>query len=251
MFLVLKMKHLVICAVAAIAVIAVSAGAAWGVASGIAKKERKLPIYCVQTEEKVIALTFDAAWGADKTKTIADILTEYDAKATFFLVGFWMEKYSDEVKYLDEKGIEIGNHSNKHPDLTGLSEAQIKSEIETVNTMIKNLIGKTPRFFRAPYGAYNNKVVGTVESLGMQCIQWDVDTLDWKGLSGAEIARRITDNVKNGSIVLQHNNSDHITEAMPIYLKALKEQGYRFVTLSELVARDNYTIDHSGKQIKK
>ena len=249
MFLVFKKRHIGIALIAIILVCALSVGTATALTSVSAKVKRKIPIYCVESSEKVIALTFDAAWGADKTKEIVDILDKYNAKATFFLVGFWIDKYPEETKYLVEHGIEIGNHSDSHPDLTQKGKNVVEREIISVNDRIEKFTNQKVRFFRAPFGAYNNQLMEVLEDLNMQGIQWDVDTLDWKGISGNDIANKVINKAKNGSIVLQHNNSDHILEALPIYLEEMTRQGYKFVTLSELVLKDNYKIDSSGKQI--
>ena len=209
---------------------------------------RKVPIYNVETDKKQVAISFDAAWGADKTQKIVELLTEYDVKATFFLVGFWTEKFPDMVKLINEKGMEIGTHSNTHPDMAKLSAEQVKSELTTSIQKIKDIIDIDIKLFRAPFGSYNNTVLDTATSLGLQTIQWDVDSLDWKGISGAEISTRILNRVKNGSIILCHNNSDHILDALPIVLDRLKKQGYTVSCIGDLVYKDNYVIDRAGVQ---
>ncbi len=211
---------------------------------------RKIPVYNVDTTEKKVAISFDAAWGADKTEQIMEILDEYDVNATFFLVGFWAEKYPDLVKKIHENGYEIGTHSNTHPDLTKLSNEQIRLElttsIEAINTAVGSDVGV--KLFRAPYGAYNNSVIEAAEDLGLQTIQWNVDSLDWKGISGAEITERIMTRVSAGSIILCHNNSDHILDALPVVLDRLKMQGYTVCSIGEIVYTENYTIDRAGVQ---
>lgn len=211
---------------------------------------RKVPIYNVETEEKQVAISFDAAWGADKTQEIIDILKEFDVSATFFLVGFWVDDYPEMVKAIDEAGFEIGTHSNTHPDMVKLDKSTMKSELETSISKIKEVTGKDVSLFRAPYGSYNNDLLDTAENLGLKTIQWDVDSLDWKGLSASEIANRITSRVKNGSIILMHNNSDNILDGLRLTLNKLKVQGYKVTGISELVYADNYTIDRNGVQHK-
>lgn len=211
---------------------------------------RKVPIYNVETEEKQVAISFDAAWGADKTQGIIDILKEFDVSATFFLVGFWVDDYPEMVKAIDEAGFEIGTHSNTHPDMVKLDKSTMKSELETSISKIKEVTGKDVSLFRAPYGSYNNDLLDTAESLNLKTIQWDVDSLDWKGLSASEIANRITSSVKNGSIILMHNNSDNILDGLRLTLNKLKVQGYKVTGISELVYADNYTIDRNGVQHK-
>jgi polysaccharide deacetylase family sporulation protein PdaB len=209
---------------------------------------RKVPIYSVQTDEKRVAITFDAAWGADKTAGIIDILNDFGVKATFFLVGFWTDKYGEMVELIDKNGLEIGTHSNTHPDMTTLSAETIKSELESSMQLITNITNKEVKLFRAPYGAYNNTLLETATSLGLTTIQWDVDTLDWKGLSGEEMCTRVLKYVKNGSIILCHNNSDHILEALPLILDRLQKQGYTIGAVGDLIYSENYEIDRNGIQ---
>ncbi|MEG2453705.1 MAG: polysaccharide deacetylase family protein, partial [Clostridia bacterium] len=212
------------------------------------KSNKKLPVYSVSTEEKKVALTFDAAWGADKTRGIIELLKKFDADATFFLVGFWITRYPAETKYISDCGFEIGNHSNNHLNMSKLNKEDINREISTVNTQLRELTGKTPKFFRPPFGDYDNKLIECIEALDMVAIQWSVDSLDWKGIQSKEIAQRVLSRVQNGSIILFHNNSDYILEALPIILAMLHTKGYKMVSLDEMVATKNFTIDNSGVQ---
>lgn len=209
---------------------------------------RLVPIYSVETSEKKIALTFDAAWGSDKTLKIVDILSKAGIKGTFFLVGFWIEQNQDKVKAIDDAGFDIGTHSNTHPKMSTLSQAKMTEELETSISMIKNITGKPVKFFRAPFGDYSDAVLNTATGLGLKTIQWDVDTLDWKGLSANEILARVKQSVKNGSIILCHNNSDHILEALPLMISYLSSQGYKMVKISELVYENDYIVDNNGLQ---
>lgn len=219
--------------------------------SVFAKDERLLPIYSVETEEKKIAISFDAAWGADDTDTLISILQQYNVPATFFVVGEWVDKYPEEVKKLSDAGHDVMNHSATHPYMTKLSKEKMLEELNTCNAKIAAITGKTPTLFRCPYGDYDNKVVSTVETLGMKTIQWDVDSLDWKDSSTVDsIVTRVTGKVKNGSIVLFHNDAEYTPEALPIILEKLTSEGYTFVKIADLIYYDNYTLDHEGKQIK-
>lgn len=209
---------------------------------------RLVPIYSVDTSEKKVALTFDAAWGSDKTLKIVQTLEDAGVKGTFFLVGFWIEQNKDKVKAIDEAGFDIGTHSNTHPKMSTLSQAKMKEELETSMNMITNITGKPVRFFRAPFGDYNDTLLTVAGSLGLKTIQWDVDSLDWKGLSANEILSRVKSSVKNGSIILCHNNSDHILEALPLVISYLKTEGYSIVKISQLAYDDNYIIDNNGLQ---
>lgn len=248
-FLILKKKNLKYIFIIAITLVLLALninGTSAQVYFGIAP--RLVPIYSVDTTEKKVAITFDSAWGADKTLKIIETLKEYDVNATFFLVGFWVEKYPDMVEALKESGIEIGTHSNTHADFAKLSADQMEKELTTSMDLISNITGSKPTLFRAPYGSYNNEVIKTASNLGLKTIQWDVDTLDWKGLSAVDICNRVLNNVKEGSIILCHNNSDHILEALPLILERLKMKGYTVTSVGNLIYQENYTVDNLGIQ---
>ncbi len=222
-----------------------------GTTTAFAAKDKKLPIYCVQTEKKQIAISFDAAWGNDDTTTLINILSEYNVPATFFVVGTWVDKYPESVKQLSAAGHRIENHSNTHPYMTKLSVAQMKNEIECCNEKIAQITGRQPSLIRVPYGDYDNRVVETVQEMNMYCIQWDVDSLDWKDNATPDsIYQKVTNKVKNGSIVLFHNDAEFTPAALGNILKTLKEDGYEFVFIEDLIYKDNFEIIHDGTQCK-
>ncbi len=215
------------------------------------KTVRSLPIYRVGTEEKVVALSFDAAWGADNTLKILETLKDYDIKANFFVVGFWAEKYGDKLKTLSERGrVEIGTNSNTHTHMSKLSKDAIKLELDTSMSLIEDITGVRPELFRAPFGDYNDTLIDTAKEEGLFTIQWDVDSLDWKNLSASDIAVRVLKGVRNGSIVLMHNDGKHTVEALPLVIEGLKNKGYNFKTIGEMIYRENFTITHDGTQIR-
>jgi polysaccharide deacetylase family sporulation protein PdaB len=209
---------------------------------------RELPIYCVDTPEKKIAISFDAAWGADYTEDLLKILKNYDVKTTFFLVGFWVDKYPDVVKRIDEEGHEIGNHSSKHPHMSQLSKEQIIAELSGTSKKIESITNKKVALFRPPFGDYNNRLIETSREMGLQVIQWDVDSLDYKDYGTDAIVKRVLSKVKNGSIVLFHNNATYTKDALPIILENLRKEEYEIVPVSELIYKENYYIDHTGMQ---
>lgn len=209
---------------------------------------RKVPVYSVDTQNKQVAISFDAAWGADKTDGILEILKEYDVTATFFLVGFWVDEYGEKVQAISDAGMEIGTHSENHPDMAKLDAETIKNELVTSTQKIENITNKKVELFRAPFGSYNNTLLDQAESLGLITIQWDVDTLDWKGLSAAEMSARVNSKVKNGSIILMHNNSDNILDGLRLILDCLTMQGYDVTSVGELIYKDNFEIDRNGVQ---
>ena len=211
-------------------------------------KARSLPIYSVAREEKKIAISFDCAWGTEHTDAILKALDQNDVRCTFFMVEFWTEKYPEYVKKIDEAGHEIGTHSKTHPYMSKLSEAEIRAELSSSSEAITAVTGKKVDLFRPPYGDYDNLVIDTAKSMGIYSIQWDVDSLDWKDLSATDIAMRIINGVKPGSIILCHNNGLHTAEALPLIFSTLQNRGYEFVPIGELIYRENYTIDSAGKQ---
>lgn len=253
MFIVVKRKSLIFVLALTLAFVVLLLSVGYGEASAVffGQSTRKVPVYGVKTDEKVIALTFDAAWGADKTQGILDILKEHNATATFFLVGFWIDKFEAETKKIADAGLDVGNHSNNHLNMAKIAEDEIIKEIVSVNERIQRITGKTPKFFRAPFGAYNNRLLDSVSSMNMTTIQWTIDTLDWKGLSTKDIVERVVPKAKNGDIVLFHNNSDNVLNALPLVIAGLKSKGFKFVKLSDLVLTDNYYIDNNGIQHAK
>ncbi len=217
----------------------------------VSGQKRDLPIYCVQKpeNEKVVALSFDAAWGNEDTEQLIEIMNKYNVKTTFFVVGSWVDKYPESVKQLHDAGHEIMNHSNSHPHMTQLSVEKMKEEAYKCDEKIKAITGVKPTLFRAPYGDYNNDVIGAMRETGHYTIQWDVDSLDWKDLSADEICSRVTSKVKPGSIVLFHNAALHTPEALPAIIECLQKDGYKIVPVSEIILTEDYTIDASGMQI--
>ena len=209
---------------------------------------RLIPIYCVEREEKVCSITFDCAWGTEYTDEILKALKNCDVRATFFMVEIWAEKYPEFVKNIDEYGCEIGTHSSTHSYMSKLNAEGIKQELTTSSEAIESITGKKVELFRPPYGDYDDELIKTASELGYYTIQWDVDSLDWKDLSASDIAMRVINGVKNGSIILMHNNGLHTAEAVPIILETLKNRGYSFVPVGEIIMRENYVIDGTGMQ---
>lgn len=212
------------------------------------------PIYKVKTEEKLISLTFDINWAEkDELDNILNVLDKYNVKATFFIMGGWVN-YSEDNKNkfirIYERGHEIGNHSYIHPMFTKISEDRIKEEIEKTEKVFMDTIGINSKLFRFPSGDYNGKVSKYIDSLGYQSIQWDVDSLDWKE-SGADYEyNRVMDKVSNGSIVLFHNNAKYTPQNLEKIIDKLKEE-YKFVPVGELIYKEGFYINEEGEQVKK
>ena len=187
-------------------------------------------------------------WGNEDTQELIDILGRYGVRATFFVVGDWVDKYPESVKALHDAGHEVMNHSNTHAHMNQLSAQEIIADVEACNDKIEAVTGVRPTLIRPPYGEYNDQVISAIRSIGMEPIQWDVDSLDWKEISAQEIAQRVTSRVQSGSIVLFHNAALHTPEALPGILECLLQEGYTFVPISELILEEPYTIDHTGRQ---
>lgn len=212
----------------------------------------QIPIYCVEQAEKTASITFDCAWGAGDIPDILQTLKKENIKATFFLVGQWAEKYPEATKLIAQDGHDIANHSYSHLRMGAIDNKKIRSEISLCNEKLYELTGKKVDLFRAPYGDYNKNVVAIAKELGCYTIQWDVDSLDWKpGISQQEIISRITKRTKPGSIILFHNDTPHTAKILPEIIAALKNEGYGFAPVSKMILRDNYSIDHEGRQRKK
>lgn len=217
-------------------------------ATTVVARKRELPVYSVERDDKVISISFDASWGADKTIPILDILDQYGVKTTFFLVGGWVDKYPDMVKEIFARGHEIGNHSNTHPQMSKLGEEEIRDELRMMSDKVEKLTGVRPTLFRPPYGDYNNRVVQVSRAEGYEAVQWSIDSLDWKNRGTQDIIKRCTYKVQNGDIVLFHNDSNDIVNALPTVIQHYQGLGYAIVPVGRLVLTGDYTIDVQGKQ---
>ncbi|MGE6492291.1 LysM peptidoglycan-binding domain-containing protein [Exiguobacterium sp. NPDC077395] len=200
-------------------------------------------ITSVNTTNKVVALTFDDGADGANTNKILDILAKNNVKATFFLTGSGANNHPQYIKNIAAKGHQLGNHSYTHPDFTKLTATQMKSELDRTEALIKSLTGKTTKpIFRAPFGAVNSTVLNGVGAAGYgYTIQWNIDTIDWKGLTASQINTKVQTNIKPGSIVLMHTGAGApgTPLALPTMISQLKAKGYQFVTVSQLLAYQN------------
>lgn len=211
---------------------------------------KKLPIYSVERDDNKLAISFDAAWGAEYTEEILNILERYGIRTTFFVVQFWVEDYPDVARMIVNRGHEIGNHSATHPEMGNLSVQQIEEEIMATHQTIYETTGFEPCLFRPPFGHYSERLLETLEGLGYFTIQWDIDSLDWKERGAEDIYRRVTAQAGPGSIILFHNNAKHITKALPLILDFFQAHNLEVVPISELIYWENFHIDHQGRQHK-
>lgn len=213
---------------------------------------KELPIYSVETEEKKVALSFDAAWGNEDTQTILDILAKYNVHVTFFMTGGWVESYPEDVKKIYAAGHDLGNHSENHKNMSQLSDSECQDELMKVHNKVKELTGVEMNLFRPPYGDYDNHVITNAKDCGYYTIQWSVDSLDWKDYGVESIIKTVTEHkdLKNGAIILMHNGAKYTAQALPTVIEKLQADGYQIVPISELIYKDDYHLDVTGRQIK-
>lgn len=254
MFFVLNKQKIIVYGVSVLTVILL-----FCVASGMkepetvqtsANNEKLLPIYNVETNENKVAFTMNCAWNADDIDKILEILKNNNVKITFFVVGDWVDKYPEAVKKMSEAGHEIASHSNTHPKVANLSYEENIKEIEESVEKIEKIAGKKSNLYRPPYGEYNNTVIRSAEDKGYKSIQWNLDTLDYTGLTGEEMWKRI-EKVKPGDIILSHNGTKHTADSLDMLIKNIKSKKIEIVKVSELIYQDNYKINVNGTQIKK
>lgn len=216
----------------------------------VAKANRKLPIYSVDTTNKKIAITFDAAWTNQDTQDLIDILKKHNAKATFFIVGDWAEKFPESVKAFYDAGHTIANHSDTHKAFSKCSREEIRKEIINCNKKLEAITGAPITLVRAPSGDYTNQSLDVCKELNMTMIQWNCDSLDYTKISTDEIVNRVVKGTSNGAILLFHNGVENTAPALDIILTELSKQGYSFVSVEDLIYKEDYYIDHTGKQCK-
>ena len=144
-----------------------------------------------------------------------------------------------------------GSHSDTHPHVNNLSYEKNIEEIEKSNDRLEKIIGSRTKLYRAPYGEYNNTVIKAASDKSYYTIQWSLDTLDYTGLTGDEMWKSLDMKLSNGDIILTHNGTKHTANSLDMLLKNIKQKGFNIVPISELIYKDNYTIDSTGMQIQK
>lgn len=212
---------------------------------------RELPIYCVETDKKQVALSFDAAWGNEDTARILEILRKHNVKVTFFMTGGWVESYPEDVKAILADGHDLGNHSENHKNMSQLSDAECQEELLKVHTKVQELTGYEMCLFRPPYGDYDNHVITNAKKCGYYAIQWSIDSLDWKDYGVDNIVERVcnSDKLGNGAIILMHNGAKYTADALDTVITTLQEKGYELVPISQLIYKDNYHMKADGTQV--
>ena len=202
------------------------------VVSLVSITEKELPIYSVQREEALVALTFNCAWEENDIPQLLDLLERENIKATFFLVGQWIERYPDSVRQIVDAGEEV-----------------IRQQMEKTDALIREVTGSDPVLARVPSGSYDSRVIRLLRQEGYEVIQWDVDSIDWKKPPAEEITERILTKVQNGSIVLFHSGAATTLKALPDVIAGLREKGYCFTTVGDLLLKGETVMDHTGRQM--
>ena len=190
--------------------------------------KKSLPIYCVKHD--------------DSEKCIS---------ISFFMTGGWVDSYPDMVKEICSRGHDLGNHSHNHKQMSKLSASEQKDEIMYVTDKVKELTGYDVFLFRPPYGDYNSTLINTVYGCNHYPIQWNVDSLDWRDYGVENIIKTVTNHkaLGNGSIILMHNGAKYTAKALGTVIETLQSQGYTFIPISEMIIRDNFHMDGTGRQI--
>ncbi len=192
-------------------------------------------------ERKRIALTFDDGPDDNFTPQILNVLKEHEVPATFFVMGRRCELFPEVLKRMVEEGHVIGNHTWSHPNIIKLSNDKVIQELKDTERIIKKLAGYTPTLFRSPYGSMDREKLKLIANREYRIIAWNVDSLDWKGLSADEIKTNILEDVTDGSIILQHSaggigeDLSGTVEALGEIIEVLKKDGFEFVLVHDLL----------------
>lgn len=244
-------KKLLRTVIIVLAVLTVAAMIVMAVAKGskVVAADKKVPIYAISRADNHIAVTFDCAWGNSNTDLLLSLLKDANATATFFVTGEFCDKYPEDVRKMYQAGHEIGNHSDLHPHIEGININDLIEDTRECSRKIKMITGEEPKIYRAPYGEYDDNTVSTIEGMGMKMIQWSVDSIDWQEPNADTIIERVVSKTESGSILLFHNDLENTAQALPDVLTKLKQKGFTFVKVSDLVYFDSYHIDGSGVQI--
>ena len=197
--------------------------------------------YKADIKEEKVALTFNISWGDHQAVPILDQLKEENVKATFFLSALWAERYPDIVKRIKEDGHEIGSHGYQYENYPSWKEDKIRKDIRQSHSILASLTGTKPTLLRPPNGQFDKKVLNIADSQGYTVVHWSVNSNDWENPGVNEIVSKVTTETKPGDVLLFHA-SDSVKQtdkALPIILKELRQKGYEFVTVTDLIASTN------------
>nr|NNM91215.1 polysaccharide deacetylase family sporulation protein PdaB [Bacilli bacterium] len=203
-----------------------------------AQQEPPQAIYRVHTNDKVVALTFDISWGSHRADPILDLLKNKDVKnATFFLSGPWVMHHQETAKRIKALGFEIGSHGYKHSDFTDHNDAWIREQVQKAEHSLQETLQIKPQYIRTPNGDFDERVLKVLTTMHYRVIQWRTDSLDWMNPGVDRIISRVLTRVVPGDIVLLHasDSCQQTHLALPRIIDGLREKGYRFVTISQLL----------------
>ncbi len=222
---------------------------AFGSAQPASTETTVMPVCRVGTEDKVVALTFDTAFGdADYTGQILTALKDENAPATFFVMGLWAQEYPEEVDAMVQNGCEIASHSMSHTKYTELPETEMLADASDASELIFDMTGFDSDLIRLPYGAFNTQTIMALQGQGYIPMKWSLDSRDWKGYDASQIADTVLSEVESGDIIMFQNNMAATPEALPAVIAGLKEQGFTLVTVSDLLLSGEYYVDEDGTQ---
>lgn len=195
-------------------------------------------IYSVQTDKKVVALTFDISWGEIRTEPILKVLEDKGVKkVTFFLSSPWSKSHADLVGKIVKAGYEIGSHGHKHVNYSSLNDEEIRNQIQKAHQILTEVTGQSPTLIRMPNGDFDKRVLRIANELNYTVIQWDTDSLDWMNPGVDKIVNRVVTKAHPGDIILMHasDSCKQTHEALPQIIDQLRAKGFEFVTVSELM----------------
>ena len=202
-----------------------------------AKAEPGITFDWVHVDGPYIAMTFDDGPSAKLTPKLLDLLAAHHIKATFFLIGENAAEHPEIVAREAREGHEIANHSWSHPNLAKMSDDGVRSQLRRTEDTIKSAIGNSPTLLRPPYGSISARQKKWInQEFGYKIVLWDVDPFDWRRPGATVVCNRIVKNTRAGSIILAHDIHPGTIDAMPCVLNQLEAKGFKFVTVSELIA---------------
>ncbi|MCI8335638.1 MAG: polysaccharide deacetylase family protein [Peptococcaceae bacterium] len=239
---------LVVCGVflgALSSVYGVMANGLWRTVGGVVQPA---PISRVVDTPGQVGLTFDVAWGDDQTEEILEVLDIYGVQATFFVTNAWMAAYPELTTKISQHGHELGLHSATHPYFSALTKEGMARELKENQKMVAQLTGQQGKFFRPPYGDYNNNVLAAAGEMGFVTIGWAVDGGDWQSISAGKICKNVLEQAKAGDIVMLQNNNPQTVAALREIFNTWQQQGLRPVPLGAMVRTQDYFVDYDGVQ---
>lgn len=192
------------------------------------------------TEQKVVALTFDHSWGNKFTPPILETLKQKNIKATFFIMGPWALKYPEVAKQIVADGHEVGSHGHRHENYGDRTPEWVKADIQKAHEEIKEATGGVEAtLIRPPNGSYSKAALQTIDDLGYKTIIWNIDSLDWKNPGKDVIIERVVKRLKPGGIILLHasDTPQQTAEALPVLIDKIQAEGYKIVTVGELMGQ--------------